>query len=267
VIRKIITEYTFEPGVRDIGRLVEEIARKLNRAILEGRIDLNAISDGTLVVPPQDVEKYLGDVKVEPRRAYETVYGESFGLSVMEHEGAVLGDILPIHARLVPGRHAKEASFTGRLGESMKESAKIALSCARNFLEEHGMKAELELLNDSLIHISTANGAQPKDGPSAGLALFSAILSAVTKRPLLPMMAMTGELELTERVTKVGGIKGKVLAAERARLKGVVLPKENEKDFNQLPQVVRDKIKVYPVANIHEALPILFGDDFPPKTV
>lgn len=265
-ILHLITEYTFEAGVRSIDKRFNKIFRKIAR---ERQLDKLLRDEITLGIP--ELEKYLGEPTTKTRKGYITKAGEITGLSVMTiEEGVSMGDILPIQCAFAPGRDepGKGVSYTGNFGEVMRQSAKNALTCVKVFLQERDPE-KLERFKGHIVDLGSSDAAQPKDGPSAGLAFACAILSSVLDMPAVPYLAMTGELDKKFRVTRIGGTKEKILGAERAGMKEVVLSKENEADFNKLPDQVKGKIKAHFVSDLYEALPIIFPgfkDGIPDKT-
>ncbi len=241
-LRTIIRDYTRESGVRQLEREIGRAARKVATDIAAGKID-NAI---TLDAP--EITKRLGKQRFFFEVAERTqTPGVVTGLAVTE----VGGDILFIEASRMAGNG--RLTLTGQLGEVMKESANIALSYVRARAESFGI--DPALFEKSDIHLHVPAGATPKDGPSAGVALVSAIVSLLTGKPASSEVAMTGEVTLRGRVLPVGGVKQKVLAAHRAGLRTVILPKRNEPDLDDLPDEVRSEMTFVPVETIDEALP------------
>jgi len=169
---------------------------------------------------------------------------------------------LYVEATLIPGKG--ELIITGQLGEVMQESARAALSYARANLKTYGVKANI--LENTDVHIHVPAGAIPKDGPSAGIAMSTALISALSKRPIHKDVAMTGEITLRGRVLPIGGLKEKALGAIRAGIKTVLIPEKNKKDLAEMPTIVRRKLKFIPVKNMDEVLALAF-EDRPGKTV
>ncbi len=170
----------------------------------------------------------------------------STGLAVTE----VGGDILMTEVVIVPGRG--QLTLTGQLGDVMKESAQAAMSYVRSRASDLGLEEKFYRKNDFHIHIP--EGAIPKDGPSAGIALTTAIVSALVKKPVRRDLAMTGEITLRGRVLPIGGLKEKIMAAHRGEIKAVIIPKENERDLPEIPNRILKAIEIIPVENVDEAL-------------
>lgn len=239
-LRTIIRDYTREAGVRSLERQIGGICRKVATRVAEGQSE-------SLVVDANQVSEYLG----KPMYFFEAAErcempGVATGLSVT----AVGGDILFIEATKMPGQ--KGLTITGQLGDVMRESAQAALSYVRSQAEKLGFDKDFFNLND--IHIHVPAGAVPKDGPSAGVTIATALTSLLTGRPVRADVGMTGEVTLRGQVLPVGGIKEKVLAAHRAGLRIVILPKRNEKDLEDLPSDVRDQIEFVLVDRVDEVL-------------
>jgi ATP-dependent Lon protease len=241
-LRAIIRDYTREAGVRSLERQIGAVCRKIATRVAEGHTEL-------VVVEPDQVSEYLG----KPTYFFEAAErcdlpGVATGLSVT----AVGGDILFIEAAKMPGQ--KGLTITGQLGEVMKESAQAALSYVRSQADKLGFDQDFFNIMD--IHIHVPAGAVPKDGPSAGVAIATALASLLTGRLVRADVGMTGEITLRGQVLPVGGVKEKVLAAHRAGLGTVVIPKRNEKDLDDLPQDVRDEMVFELVERVDEVLSI-----------
>lgn len=240
-IRDIIRYYTRESGVRELERKIEEICRKVARKIAEGD------SSETIKVKKGNLEDYLGVHKyLDSEIDEDLTVGIATGLAWTESGG----EILNIGVTLMPGKG--ELILTGQLGEVMQESAKIALSYARN-------KARLlELDNDFFssvdLHVHVPAGAIPKDGPSAGVSMATAMISSFFDIPVNRRIAMTGEITLRGKVLPVGGIKEKSVAALRAGVTKLLLPRGNEKNITELPDEVKDNIEIVVVGNIEDVL-------------
>ncbi len=223
-LRKIIREYTREAGVRALEREIGGICRKVARRFAE--------HDTAVVhVTAQNVEKYLGPQKFYWGAAEET---DQVGVATGVARTEMGGDVLGVEVTLMPGKGA--LTLTGQLGEVMRESAQAALSYARSRSVELHIPPEVFEKND--IHVHVPAGAVPKEGPSAGITIATAMISALTRRPISREVAMTGEITLRGRVLPVGGLKEKILAAHRAGIKTFVLPKRNEKDLSDVPPAV-----------------------------
>ncbi len=244
-LRKIIREYTREAGLRNLEREIGAICRAIAREVAEGK-------KGRFVVSAKDVEKYLGKPKFTHDMAERTsVPGIAVGLAWTPTGG----DILFVEATMMPGE--KSLVLTGQLGDVMKESAQAALSYLRSKAEELGIPEDFYKQHD--IHIHVPAGAIPKDGPSAGVTMLTALASLLTKKPVKPRLAMTGEVTLRGTVLPVGGIKEKVLAASRSGIKEIILPKDNQKDLEEIPEKIRKQIKFHPVGRMEEVLEIALG--------
>ncbi len=241
-LKKIITKYTREAGVRNLEREISAVARKVAREIAEKKTKKVIIND-------EMVNKYLGPEKFEPWTAGKTdQVGVSTGLAWTEAGG----EVLSIETSLMPGKG--NLILTGHLGDVMKESAQAALSLVRSKLPELGLKENIASKYD--IHLHVPSGAIPKDGPSAGITMATSLMSAITKIPARSDVAMTGEITLLGRVLEIGGVKEKVLAAHRAGIKTVILPKRNMKDLEELPSKTKADLKFVAVEHIDEVLKI-----------
>jgi len=240
-IKKIIREYTREAGVRNLEREIASIIRKIAKGIAEG-----SISD-KVIVDKEDIPKYLGPEKYTfGMKGEKDEVGVATGLAWTEAGG----DILFVEALVVEGKG--NLILTGKLGEVMQESAKTALSYVRSKLKD--LNVSYEILEKSDIHVHVPSGAIPKDGPSAGVTIATAIASALTKRPVKKDIGMTGEITLRGKVLPVGGIREKVLAAHRAGLTAVIMPKENQKDLEEIPEEVKKDLTFYFVEHADEVL-------------
>jgi ATP-dependent Lon protease len=226
-VKKLIREYTHEAGVRNLEREIGSICRKVARQIAEDR--------GSKVhVTQQGIGHYLGAQKFFWGAAEES---DQVGVATGVARTELGGDVLGVEVTIVPGKGG--LTLTGQLGEVMRESAQAALSYARSRALELAIPLEVFEKND--IHVHVPAGAVPKEGPSAGITIATALISALTRRPISRQVAMTGEITLRGRVLPVGGLKEKILAAHRAGIKTFVLPKRNEKDLTEVPQsVLRD---------------------------
>lgn len=241
-VRHIIRDYTREAGVRNLEREIATVLRKVTRAIAEGQGE-------KLMITPDKVREYLG----KPRFHYEVAErtqqpGVATGLAFTETGG----DILFIEATRMPG--AKTLLVTGQLGDVMKESAQAALSYVRSKAADLGIDPAFFEKND--VHIHVPAGATPKDGPSAGITITTAIASLLTGRAVHGDIAMTGEITLRGKVLPIGGVKEKVLAARRAGLKTVLLPRDNDRDLDDLPEELRHDLNFVLVDNIDQVLDI-----------
>ncbi|HEV2455238.1 MAG TPA: endopeptidase La [Verrucomicrobiae bacterium] len=243
-LRKTIREYTREAGVRQLEREVAALVRKAARKI----VSRNG-ADMTIKIEPTQVGEYLGHAQFVAETAEKiTEHGIATGLAWTP----VGGEILFIEATRMRGRG--NLILTGSLGDVMKESAQAAVS----YLRSQAKKLEIDLSDYGKfdIHIHVPAGATPKDGPSAGVAIVAALASLLTKRRVRSHVAMTGEISLRGRVLRVGGIKEKVLAAQRFGIKEVILPEQNKSDWEETPPEVRTKLKVHFVRHISEIFPL-----------
>src|SRR5213082_1806413 len=243
----VIQRYTREAGVRNLEREIASICRKVARkVVVQGK-------SFTEHVTPEKVTEYLGVPRFRPSMAEEKEeIGVSTGLAWTE----VGGEILVTEATLMPGRG--HLTLTGKLGDVMQESAQAAMSYVRSKAEEYGINKEFNRKTD--VHIHVPEGAIPKDGPSAGITLATALVSALTRVPTRKDVAMTGEITLRGKVLPIGGVKEKVLAAHRAGVKNIVLPKDNEKDLADIPKNVLDTLNVYMVQTMDEVLKIALAE-------
>jgi ATP-dependent Lon protease len=242
-MQAIIARYTREAGVRQLERTIGKIARRVALKVARGEGDVFTIT-------PDNLEEYLGHEKFFHEMAREKLPpGVATGLAVTE----MGGEVLFIEATLLPG--AKGLTLTGQLGEVMQESAKAAHSYLWSHGDELGINAK-EIFEKNGIHLHVPAGAIPKDGPSAGVAMVSALASLCAGRPVRNDTAMTGEITLSGLVFPVGGIKGKVLAARRAGMKRVVLPKRNQPDLQDVPEEALRDLEVAFVERIDEILPL-----------
>jgi ATP-dependent Lon protease len=239
-LRRIITRYTREAGVRELERALGRVARKVARRVAAGHTE-------PVTVAPGDLADLLGQERVRPERARKVLPpGVSTGLAWTEAGG----DVLYIEATLLHG--GRGLHLTGQLGDVMKESAKAARSFVWSHAEALGI--DPNLFRHAGVHVHVPAGAVPKDGPSAGVAMVSALASVYTGVPVRSDTAMTGEITLSGLVLPVGGIKEKVLAARRAGIRHVVLPRENEPDLRELPENVRQEMRFTLAERIEEAL-------------
>ena len=254
-IRDIVRYYTRESGVRNLEREIAKIARKVVKEIaLSGP----KAKRGTVSVTSKNLDKYLGVQRFDYGRAEaENEIGLVTGLAWTE----VGGDLLQIESTLVPGKG--QLILTGQLGDVMKESASAALSVVRARTERLGI--ELDFLQKMDVHVHVPDGATPKDGPSAGIAMTTALVSMLTKIPVRADVAMTGEITLRGKVTAIGGLKEKLLAALRGGVKTVIIPDENRKDLADIPKTVTQHLKIVPVKWIDEVLDLALERPLTPK--
>lgn len=240
VLRSLIQGYTREAGVRTLQRTIGKVVRKSAVAMLDGQLE-------TVTVTQERLEEFLG----APRYHYEKA-GKKPEIGVVNGLAytVVGGDTLQIETTTMPGTGQLE--LTGSLGDVMKESARAAKSFVRAHAEEFGIDPEFYKKLD--IHIHVPEGAVPKDGPSAGVTMTTALVSALTGIPVRQNVAMTGEITLRGRVLPIGGLKEKLLAAHRAGIDTVLIPKENLKDLEEVPENVRSAMKIVPAEDVHTVL-------------
>ena len=243
-LRRLAAEYTREAGVRALERSIARVLRKIAARLASGESEL------PVTVGPDDLDGYLGHPRHTPESAERTaVPGVATGLAVT----GTGGDVLFIEASLAdPETGDTGVTLTGQLGDVMKESAQIALS----YLRSHGAELELPVgdLKDRGVHVHVPAGAVPKDGPSAGVTMTTALASLLSGRLVRSDVAMTGEVSLTGRVLPIGGVKQKLLAAHRAGITTVLIPQRNEPDLEDVPDAVRDQLEVHPVSDVREVL-------------
>lgn len=238
-LRDLINFYTRESGVRNLEREIGSLCRKVARKIVSKK--------GTsFKISPIGLEKYLGKKKYR----YDVVEGQAeVGVATGMAWTQVGGDTLFIETALVQGKG--KLQLTGQLGDVMQESAKAAITYIRSISSEYGIENFYEKYD---LHIHVPEGAVPKDGPSAGVTMFTSVMSALTGNPIKKDVAMTGEITLRGKVLPVGGIKEKVLAAHRAGIRTILLPSENEADIEEIPQSVRKELNFVLLKNADEAL-------------
>ncbi len=251
-VRKVIQEYTREAGVRQLERNLATICRKVAAQIVKD-------PKSVIKLAPNLVNKYLGPAKIV--RENET-RGPQIGIVTGLAWTETGGETLSVEVNTMPGKG--KLQLTGQLGDVMKESAQAAFSYIRMHAEELGIDPDFGEKLD--IHVHIPEGAIPKDGPSAGVALAVALISAVTKRPVRANLAMTGEITLRGRILAIGGLKEKVLAAVRAGVKTVLLPKSNEKDLQEIPEYVKKQLQLLPVAHLDEVFAVAFKEKTKPTT-
>ena len=241
-LRTLIRFYTREAGVRNLEREIASVCRKATRSFVEGRTDPIKVDD-----------KYIESCLGSPRFLRDEVSERELrpGIAVGLVWTPVGGDIVFVESVAMPGKG--QLTLTGQLGEVMQESAKAALSYVRTHAHEYGINPKA--FADHEVHIHVPAGAIPKDGPSAGVAIVTALMSLFSHRPVLPRVAMTGEITLSGQVLPVGGVKEKVLAAHRAGIETVILPDRNEKDLlEEVPEAVRKKLKLHLTGDVAEVL-------------
>jgi ATP-dependent Lon protease len=239
-LRHVITRYTREAGVRELERMLGRVARKVARWFAEGHAE-------PVTVRLQDLQDLLGPERVRPERYRKQLPpGVSTGLAWTEAGG----DVLYIEATLL--QDGRGLRLTGQLGDVMRESARAAQSFVWSHAKALGI--DPDLFRHSGVHVHVPAGAVPKDGPSAGVAMVTALTSLYTNTPVRRVTAMTGEITLSGLVLPVGGIKEKVLAARRAGMRQVILPRDNETDLRELPDNVRQEMEFTLAEHIEDAL-------------
>ena len=243
-LKDIIRLYTREAGVRSLERTIGKLCRKAAREIFKD-------SEATVKVTKTNLKTYLGNPKYSPEKKNDHAeVGIVRGLAWT----SVGGVTLEVEVNVLPGKG--ELVLTGKLGDVMKESAQAALSYVRSISEEYGIDAEFYTKHD--IHIHIPEGAVPKDGPSAGITMATAMLSAITDRPVRADVAMTGEITLRGRVLPIGGLKEKLLAAKVIGIKTVCIPKDNEKDLEEISKEITDGMEIVPVERFSQVEKIAF---------
>ncbi len=242
---KIIREYTREAGVRNLEREIGNVIRKVSKKIVEQNIDIKSNPKFTINV--KDVLKFLGPPRFKPSDVdSKSLVGVARGLAWTEFGG----DVLMIEVSILPG--SGRLTITGKLGDVMQESVKAAISYVRSRARELGIDPDFYSKTD--IHVHVPEGAVPKDGPSAGITIATAIISALTKIPVRADVSMTGEITLRGRVLPIGGIKEKLLAAHRYNIKNVIIPKENEKDLEDVPREILKDLNIKLVEHMDEVV-------------
>jgi len=246
----IIQRYTREAGVRNLEREISSICRKIARKVVSVGKEFGEEITGAKVT------EYLGVPRFRPTLAEQTnEIGVATGLAWTE----VGGEILVTEATLMPGKG--HLTLTGKLGDVMQESAQAAMSYVRSRSEDFGIPKDFNRKTD--VHVHVPEGAIPKDGPSAGITLATALVSAIARIPARKDVAMTGEITRRGKVLPIGGVKEKILAAHRAGLKTIIVPKDNEKDLADIPKNVLDSLEIYMVENMDEVLKIALAGPFP----
>ena len=241
-IRRVVSEYTREAGVRQLERELGKLARKAARKVATGVADDVTVDGGA-------VAALLGRPRVHPERAATS---DTVGVATGMYYTPMGGDIMFVEASVSPGKD--NLILTGQLGDVMKESARAALTYARTHRHQLGIPEDR--FKDIEIHIHVPAGAVPKDGPSAGITMATALVSALSNRPVRPDVAMTGEITLSGRVLPIGGLKEKVLGAHRAGIKEIILPADNEADLEDLPLEVRAELKFHTASELGQVLAI-----------
>lgn len=243
-LREVIAFYTREAGVRGLERRLGEICRKAARRIYEGETEKIRVSGNNL-------EEFLGKPKYrEDKKNKKDEIGIVRGLAWT----SVGGVTLEIEVNVLPGKG--ELVLTGKLGDVMKESARAGISYIRSISSDYGIDPEFFTKHD--IHVHIPEGAVPKDGPSAGITMALAILSAITERPVRADIAMTGEITIRGRVLPIGGLKEKLLAAKNAGMKTVCIPKDNERDLSELSEEITEGMEILPIDHMNQLIKAAF---------
>ncbi|HMQ70514.1 MAG TPA: endopeptidase La [Ignavibacteria bacterium] len=253
VVMKIVQEYTRESGVRSLEREISSVIRKITRAIVENT-DVKK-SGKKVTVTPELVEKYLGVHKYKQKQANDgekSMVGSVIGLAWT----SMGGDILNVDVTIMRG--PSKFILTGKLGDIMKESAQAGFSYIKSNAKL--FKIPESFFKEKEIHIHLPEGAIPKDGPSAGITMIMAMLSAITKCPVRTDVAMTGEITLRGNVLPIGGLNEKLLAAVRSGIKTVLIPKENEKDLAEIQKEILEKLKIIPVEKVEDGIKYVFRE-------
>ena len=239
-LQVLVREYTHEAGVRNLDREIANICRKIPRRIAEGKLE-------KVLVNPDDLVGFLGPSRFEFGIAeLEDQVGAATGVAVSEYGG----DVMTVEAIAIPGRG--DFALTGQIGKVMEESAKAAVSYARANAIELGIKPGF--FDEHFLHIHVPAGGIPKDGPSAGITMATAIVSVLTDRPVRRDVAMTGEITLRGKVLPIGGLEEKLLAAHRAGIKTFILPDKNRKDLHEVPEEVKQSMELVLVKHVGEVL-------------
>jgi len=254
VLDHIISRYTREAGVRQLEQMLGRLTRKVALTVAEWPEGQDRQS---VRIGKADLAEWLGSERFMPEEGRKNIpVGVATGLAWTPTGG----DVLYIETTLLPGSH--EVSLTGQLGEVMQESARAARSYLWSHAESMGL--DISRFKRNGVHIHVPSGAIPKDGPSAGITMATALASSYVGKPVRNDTAMTGEISLSGLVLPVGGIKEKVLAAHRAGIKRIILPRPNEKDLKDVPQEVRDDLTFIPVERIEEVLGSAFDHEVTP---
>lgn len=249
-INELITYYSQESGVRGLERVIGTLCRKIARKIIEKEI----AAEAKTTIKAQDIKSYLGKRKFildEVERKPEV------GLAIGMAWTSVGGTILPVESNMMPGKGSLQ--LTGSLGDVMKESAHTAFSYIKSNYKKLGINPDVFKKND--FHLHVPDGATPKDGPSAGITITTSLVSLLTHRKVRVRTSMTGEITLRGKVTAIGGLKEKVIAALRAGINAVVIPKQNEKDLEDIPDEVKNKIQFIFVENADQAIDYMLVKD------
>ncbi|MBK8981864.1 MAG: endopeptidase La [Ignavibacteria bacterium] len=250
IILLIIQEYTREAGVRNLEREISSVIRKVTREIVEKG---GSKPGKKIIISEEQVRKYLGVQKYKQKIA-EDKLSDNIGSVVGLAWTSMGGDILHVDVNIMKG--ANKFILTGKLGDIMKESAQAGFS----YIKSNASKFNIpeSFFKEKEIHIHLPEGAIPKDGPSAGITMIMAMISAITKNPVRPDVAMTGEITLRGNVLPIGGLNEKLLAAVRSGIKTVLIPKDNEKDLIEVPEEILSKLIIIPVEKVEDGIPFVF---------
>jgi ATP-dependent Lon protease len=252
-LRAIISQYTREAGLRNLEREIGSVCRKVARKIAEGR-------KGVCRITAESLRDYLGSPKIHPE---ELLKRDQVGVATGLAWTPTGGEIMFIEATAMRGKG--NLLLTGKLGEVMKESAQAALSYARSKAKDIGI--DDQFFQDHDLHIHVPEGAIPKDGPSAGITMATAMISLFTGKPVRKAVAMTGEITLRGNVLPIGGLKEKILAARRAKIRTVIIPQLNRKDLDELPKNLRDAMEIVPVDEVKQVLNLALVQGRPIRTL
>ncbi len=252
---ELITYYTQEAGVRNLERVIGTLCRKVTRKIIEGDL----LPDKKTIINPADVKTYLGKRKFILEEAERV---PEIGLAIGMAWTSVGGTILPVESNMMPGKGTLQ--LTGSLGNVMQESAHTAFSYIKSNFKEFDIDPAIFKKND--FHLHVPDGATPKDGPSAGVTIAVSLVSLLTKRKVKVKTAMTGEITLRGKITAIGGLKEKAISALRSGIVTIVMPKQNEKDLEDIPDEVKEKMKFIFVENAKEAIAYLLLEPEEKKT-
>jgi ATP-dependent Lon protease len=238
----VISQYTREAGLRNLEREIGSVCRKVARKIAEGQ-------KGVCRITTESLRGYLGSPKIHPE---ELLKKDQIGVATGLAWTPTGGEIMFIEATAMRGKG--NLLLTGKLGDVMKESAQAALSYARSKAKELGI--DDQFFQDHDLHIHVPEGAIPKDGPSAGITMAAAMISLFTGKPVRKGVAMTGEITLRGNVLPIGGLKEKILAARRAKIRTVIIPHLNKKDLEELPKNLSEVMEIIPVEEVKQVLNI-----------
>ncbi|MHB9132524.1 MAG: endopeptidase La [Armatimonadota bacterium] len=243
-IRRIINGYTREAGVRNLEREIGTVCRKVARRLAEG-------NDVPEEVPEDQLPEFLGPLRYRHQLAEEQ---DEVGVATALAVTAVGGETMPVEVAIILGKG--ELILTGSLGDVMKESARAALTYARSRAQALGLEEDFYKKYD--LHIHVPAGATPKDGPSAGITIATAVISALTGVPVRKDLGMTGEITLRGHVLPIGGLREKLVAAHRAGLRRIIIPKDNEPDLAEVPDFLKEDLDIHPISHMDEVLPLAY---------